>query len=106
MLGHWGGSAFWFYSVQAVAITFEEVVGAIMRGYGIGLGSGVKRDGDRHGEESRSGEWKWKILGYLWVWAWFTYTVDPVISTLMIQHADHFSIILGVWKGEWVPRIQ
>lgn len=58
----WTGSSFWFFPVQAVAITAEDFV--IARGRGLGI---------------RDTRWT-RLVGYLWTAGWLTYSVPWFID--------------------------
>lgn len=51
----WAGGSFWFFSAQAFAITFEDLI--IARGKQLGL---------------RDTLWP-RLVGYVWTFAWFVY---------------------------------
>ena len=88
MLGKYGGALKFFLS-QAVFITFEDFIIAL------GRRAGAK--------DSQA----WQILGYVWVQLWFAFSLpwwlQPQISAGMIQHGMNYSLILGLWNGDWTP---
>ncbi|TFK62299.1 hypothetical protein BDN72DRAFT_827606 [Pluteus cervinus] len=91
MLGHWGGTTIYFYLGQALAISFEEGV--------VWCAAKLKISANP------SSSWIWRVVGYFWVWIWFSVSLDPVMSGLMIRHSEHFSLVMGMWKGDWTPRV-
>jgi hypothetical protein len=78
-----------FFLSQAVVITFEEIVIALARRVGF--------------TDSRG----WRIFGYAWVQLWFILSLpwwlQPHISAGLIENGMPYSLILGLWKGDWVP---
>jgi hypothetical protein len=86
LLRNWsGGSVLWF-TMQAMAITFEDGVIALAKRCGLSGGLGTR------------------ILGYLWVWTWFACSLplwaDPMLQNGMSE-GHKFSLILGLWEGRW-----
>jgi len=88
MLGRYGG-AFKFFISQAFVITFEDSIIAL--GQRVGF------------TDSKA----WRILGYAWVQLWFVYSLpgwlQPEFSTGMMQNGMGYSLILGLWNGNWAP---
>jgi len=88
MLGKHGGAPKFFLS-QALFITFEDFIIAL------GRRAGAK--------DSQA----WRIFGYAWVQLWFAFSlpwwIQPQISAGMIQNGMGYSLILGLWKGNWAP---
>ncbi|KAF8644333.1 hypothetical protein AX16_008541 [Volvariella volvacea WC 439] len=91
MLGNWSGTAYFFFFGQAIGITIEEIAAYVARHLGI---------------DSTRNVWFWKSIGFIWLGLWMTLTLDPIVSTMMVRHSDHFSIILGLWRGEWLPKVR
>jgi hypothetical protein len=80
-----------FFLSQAVAITFEEAVLILATRCGLRIAKRFQ-----------------KFLGYLWVYCWFVYSIGPLMDTMAaIGVSDYggmkFSLILGLYRGEWVP---
>ena len=82
-----------FFLSQAVAITLEETVIAL-----------VSRPGLRHATIAH------RLLGYLWVYCWFIYSIGPLLDTMAAFAgvaefgAMKFSLILGIHQGDWFPK--
>lgn len=91
MLKHWGGSGMWFFLVQPVAMTLEDCI--------LRIASGMRN------EKVVAPNLLCRLSGYIWVFVWFVYILDPVISAQMMEEGFHFSVLLGVWSGNWQPRI-
>ncbi|KAK0207263.1 membrane bound O-acyl transferase family-domain-containing protein [Armillaria fumosa] len=85
-----GGSLF-FFAIQPFAIMFETAVITLAR---------------KLGHSGEPGIWT-RLVGYLWVWTWFVLTFpgwfDPMSRVRFMEIGLNmpFSIILGLWKGEW-----
>ena len=81
-----------FFLLQAVAITFEDIV--------ISLAT-------RAGLSSKPNRF-YKLIGFVWVFAWFTYSLplllDNMIHAGMMDNGWNFSLILGLWRGDWTAK--
>jgi hypothetical protein len=90
MLGRYGGALKFFLS-QPFIITLEEFIITLGRRAGF--------------TDSRA----WRILGYAWVQVWFAFslpwTLQPQISAGLLQNGMGFSLILGLWNGNWQPGL-
>ncbi|KAF8196582.1 membrane bound O-acyl transferase family-domain-containing protein [Pholiota molesta] len=90
---NWSGTSLRFFSLQAVAITFEDAVVALARRLG-------------YGYQERNP--LFKIIGFIWVFIWFSYSLpiwlDPILHAGTMDKGINVSLILGLWKGEWTPR--
>ncbi|KIY52299.1 hypothetical protein FISHEDRAFT_35445 [Fistulina hepatica ATCC 64428] len=90
MLRNWSGGAMAFFMKQAMVITLEDFI--------IWLG---RRAGIRPTRFL-------KTLGLAWTWLWLAYTfppwLDPMSKKGLVEESLNISIILGVWRGEWVPK--
>lgn len=88
MIGKHGG-ALKFFLTQALLITFEEFIIAI---------------GRRAGAKDTQA---WRLLGYAWVQLWFAFSLpwllQPQISAGLMQHGTNYSLVLGLWNGNWTP---
>lgn len=88
MLGH-HADALKFFLSQAVVITLEKSIVALGRRVGF------------------TNSYAWRILGYVWVQLWFLYSLpwwlQPHIDAGLIQNGMPYSLILGLWKGDWMP---
>lgn len=80
-----------FFLLQAVAITFESVI--------ISLAA-------KAGFSSKPNRF-FKLMGFVWVFAWFTYSLpiwlDKMIHAGMMDDGWNFSLIEGLWRGDWTP---
>ncbi|KIY49537.1 hypothetical protein FISHEDRAFT_65482 [Fistulina hepatica ATCC 64428] len=89
MLRRFDPGALIFYSAQAPAIAVEMGVLALARGL-------------------RVPSTFITLFGYLWTWVWFAYCLpiylEPVVREGLLSDGLNYSIILGLWKGEWVPE--
>ena len=87
----WAGRSMEFFLLQAVAITCEDIV--------ISLAT-------RAGFSSKRNRF-YKFIGFVWVFAWFTYTLpiwlDKMIHAGMMDDGWNYSLILGLWRGDWTP---
>jgi hypothetical protein len=61
----------------------------------------AKKAGFRDGRLAR-------LVGYAWTWAWFALTLPgwqmPLVRAGMMEEALPVSLLLGLWRGEWVLR--
>ncbi|ESK94325.1 hypothetical protein Moror_8190 [Moniliophthora roreri MCA 2997] len=81
------GRSILFFPLQAVGITIESVVAYMFR--------------------SITGEAWWpRWVGYLWVFSWFVWCspiyMDPLFHGGLFDYVPRISLIMGIWKGEWV----
>lgn len=91
MLGRHGGGALKFFLSQAFCITFENFIIALGRRAGFA-------------------DWQaWRIIGYVWVQLWFAFSLpwmlQPQITAGLIQNGMGYSLILGLWNGNWAPGL-
>ena len=88
----WTGHSLEFFLLQAVAITFEDII--ISLATRAGLSSKPNR--------------LYKFIGFVWVFAWFTYSLplllDNVIHAGIMDNGWNFSLILGLWRGDWTAK--
>lgn len=86
------GGSIVFFVLQPFAIGFEEMITEVWRALGFTLPPRISR-----------------MLGYVWVTIWFAYTlpimVEPLLRVGFFESGPSFSVILGVWRGEWVPKV-
>ncbi|KAK0474139.1 membrane bound O-acyl transferase family-domain-containing protein [Armillaria luteobubalina] len=92
MFKRWNvGGSFFFFAIQPFAIMFETAVIVLARKLGCSDEPGI---------------WT-HLVGYIWVWTWFVLTFpgwfDPMSRVRFMEIGLNmpFSIILGLWKGEW-----
>ena len=87
----WGGHALEFFLLQAVAITFEDII--------ISLAA-------RAGLSSKPNLF-YKFIGFVWVFVWFTYCLpimlDKMVQAGLTDDGLNFSLIMGLWRGDWTP---
>ena len=87
----WAGHSTKFFLLQAVGIIFEDTV--------ISLAA-------RAGFSSKPNLF-YKFIGFVWVFAWFTYSLpmwlDDMIHAGLTDDGFNFSLILGLWRGDWTP---
>lgn len=87
------GGSLPFYPLQAVGIMFEDVVIYVAQKLGHDGKPGVLT----------------RCLGYAWVWTWFVVLFpswyDPMARVGFTESGFNMpvSIIMGLWKGDWVP---
>ncbi|KAK7036140.1 MBOAT-2 domain-containing protein [Favolaschia claudopus] len=93
-----GGGSVTFFMLQACAITFEDFL--------IFLGKKTfKADSDlRKVKKSWVGL---RLVGYVWTWWWLALTLPgwlmpQVRGGLMDGQGLPVSLLLGIWRGEWV----
>ena len=88
---NWSGTSMRFFVLQAVAITFEDMVIALAARFGHTQQNTVSR-----------------FIGYIWVFAWFTYSLpmwlDPIVHAGTMDDGINVSLILGLWYGNWAPK--
>ncbi|RDB20662.1 Acetyltransferase sirH [Hypsizygus marmoreus] len=79
-----------FFLSQAVAITCEGAVLALGRGLGFS-----------------SQSWLLRCMGYVWVFCWLVYAMPPwwdsMKDTGVFDQGRGFSVLLGLYRGEWFP---
>jgi len=87
-LRSWHGGALVFFMLQACAITLEDFL--IFVGWSAGIRGGFAM----------------RMVGYAWVCAWFTVTLpvweEPLVSAGLMHEGLSVSVLLGLWRGEWV----
>jgi hypothetical protein len=87
----WAGHAIEFFLLQAVAIICEDII--------ISLAA-------RAGFTSKPNAF-YKSIGFVWVFAWFTYSlpmwIDEMIHGGIMDDGLNFSLVLGLWRGDWTP---
>ncbi len=80
-----------FFILQAIAITFEDMVIAVAARFG-------------HTQQNTV----FKVIGYAWVFAWFTYSLpmwlEPIVHAGTMDDGVNVSLILGLWNGNWAPK--
>lgn len=88
---NWSGTSMRFFFLQAVAITFEDIVIAFAAHLGFTQQNTA-----------------FKCIGFFWVFAWFTYSlpmwIDPVVHAGTMDDGVNISLILGLWHGDWAPK--
>ena len=81
-----------FFLLQAVAITFEDII--------ISLAA-------RAGLSSKPNLF-YKFIGFVWIYAWFTYSLpmwlDNMIQAGLMDDGVNYSLILGLWRGDWTAQ--
>ncbi len=91
LLQNWSGTSMQFFILQAVAITFEDMVIAVAARFG-------------HTQQNTV----FKVIGYMWVFAWFTYSLpmwlEPIVHAGTMDDGVNVSLILGLWNGNWAPK--
>ncbi|KJA15496.1 hypothetical protein HYPSUDRAFT_48332 [Hypholoma sublateritium FD-334 SS-4] len=89
---NWSGKSMRFFVLQAVAITFEDIVVALAARLGFATQQNAV----------------FKFIGFIWVFAWFTYSLpiwlDPIVHAGTMDDGVNVSLILGLWQGNWVPK--
>jgi hypothetical protein len=80
-----------FFLSQAVVITLEGMVGMLAARFGLSAAT-----------------WLYRLPGYVWVFCWFFYSLAPLLDTMAASGiseygAMKFSLILGLYSGEWFP---
>ncbi|KAJ6514288.1 membrane bound O-acyl transferase family-domain-containing protein [Mycena vitilis] len=87
-LRHWGGGAFVFFMLQPCAITLEDFLIFLAKNAGL-----------------RAGWWV-HVMGYAWTWTWFALTLPawqvPLVRAGLMEESLPVSLLMGVWRGEWV----
>ena len=87
----WAGHSMQFFLLQAAAITCEDVAIALAA---------------RVGFSSRP-NFFFKLVGFVWVFAWFTYSLplwlDDIVHAGIMDNGWNFSLIMGLWCGDWTP---
>ena len=85
----WAGRSTEFFLLQAVGIICENIVISLAL---------------RAGFSSKSNLF-FKFIGFVWVYTWFTYSLplwlDKIIDTGVFEQEASFSVILGLWHGNW-----
>jgi hypothetical protein len=84
-----------FFLSQAVAITFEDAIIA-------SFARAKSKLNFKHSEELC------RRIGYLWVYCWFIFSATPWIramgaSGLFNDGGVKYSLILGLYRGQWHP---
>ena len=78
--------------VQPLGIVIETAVIVVFRKIGVHI----------HWRISR-------VVGFVWVLLWFSYTVpillEPLLRVGFFESGPRFSLILGIKRGEWIPKI-
>lgn len=107
--------AFQFFMLQAVGITLEDVVlklvGAVATTNEAKASlETTKKIGDAkvRANAEKLPRWSTRLLGFTWVLVWLAITLplwtDPICRNGYMREIPQFSIILGVWRGEWAPE--
>ena len=85
----WAGRSTEFFLLQAVGIICENIVISLAL---------------RAGFSSKPNLF-FKFIGFIWVGAWFTYSLplwlDKLIDAGVFEQGVNFSVILGLWYGDW-----
>ena len=85
----WAGHSMSFFLLQAVAIICE---GAVIT---LAIKAGFSPKPTRF----------IKFIGFVWVFTWFTYCLplwlDMVIHGGTIENGLNYSLVLGLWRGDW-----
>ncbi|KAF9483165.1 hypothetical protein BDN70DRAFT_874208 [Pholiota conissans] len=97
-----------FFLLQTVAIVFEEFVIKLARAVGFGV---AKCDRSRKGGPNANSEgkpsWWVRVVGYLWVLLWIDFSLPYWTAAGYragwTEEIPQFSVILGLWKGDWFP---
>jgi Sec-independent protein secretion pathway component TatC len=93
VFGNWStGGSFAFFMLQPLGIAFETVITNVFCRVGIQM----------HWRISR-------MVGFVWVLLWFSYTVPILVGPLLTvgfsENGPSFSLILGIRRGEWFPKV-
>jgi len=87
----WAGHSTKFFLLQAVAIIFEGAIITLATKAGL---------------SSKPNSFV-KFIGFVWVFTWFTYCLplwlDEVIHEGTMDDGLNYSLILGLWRGDWTP---
>jgi len=87
----WAGHSLEFFLLQAVGIICEDTI--------ISLAT-------RAGFSSKPNRF-YKFIGFVWVIAWFSYCLpillDEIRHSGLLDDGLNFSLILGLWRGDWIP---
>lgn len=89
---NWSGISVQFFLLQAVAITCEDSVIFLAGRFGANKRTITST-----------------LVGYVWVISWFAFSLpiwlDPIIHAGVMEEAGilKVSLILGIWRGEWMP---
>ena len=87
----WTGHSLEFFLLQAVGITFEDII------ISLAVKAGLSSKPNRF----------YKFIGFVWVFTWFTYClpilVDEIVHAGLVDDGLNFSLILGLWHGDWTP---
>ena len=81
-----------FFLLQVIGIMAEELVMEHAQRY--------------YGVTTKSTPWT-KGIGFVWVFLWFNFSLPywtvPGYKGGWTKEFPDFSVILGLWKGEWFP---
>ena len=87
----WGGHSMEFFLLQAVGIICEDII------ISLAVRAGFSSKPNRF----------YKFIGFVWVFTWFTYClpilVDKIVHAGLVDDGLNFSLILGLWHGDWTP---
>ncbi|KAF9526550.1 membrane bound O-acyl transferase family-domain-containing protein [Crepidotus variabilis] len=94
IFGRWHGGSLIFFSLQPLAIVVEGAL--IWLAHRVGISQYIPSTLRR-------------LVGLLWVATWFAYTIpmmaEPQLDVGFFECGLSFSLILGIWKGEWSPKV-
>ena len=87
----WAGHSIKFFLLQVVAIICEGAIITLATKAGL---------------SSKPNSFV-KFIGFVWVFTWFTYCLplwlDQSIHEGTMDDGLNFSLILGLWRGDWTP---
>ncbi|KAH9484824.1 Acetyltransferase cdmC [Psilocybe cubensis] len=107
--------SFQFFMLQAVGITIEDfvlkLVGSITTTKEAKANLETTKhiaDADVRANDEKLPPWSVRLLGFTWVLVWLSITLpwwtDPICNNGYMREIPEFSIILGLWRGEWLPE--
>jgi hypothetical protein len=86
------GRSLTFFMLQPLAIVVEMVVIDVFHRTGVQVHWMISR-----------------VVGYVWVVLWLSYTLpimlEPLLRVGFFESGPRFSLILGIKRGEWIPRM-
>jgi hypothetical protein len=93
VFGNWNnGRSLTFFMLQPLGIVVEAAVIVVFRRMGVQVHWMISR-----------------VVGYVWVVLWFSYTLpvmlEPLLRVGFFESGASFSLILGIKRGEWIPRM-
>ena len=88
---NWAGHSMQFFLLQAVGITCEDII------ISLAIRAGF----------SPKPNLFYKFIGFVWVFVWFTYCLpimlDKMVQAGLTDDGLNFSLIMGLWRGDWTP---